>query len=109
MIGPAELVEMQQAAQGLHVAEALVAYVQALLAATRNSAELAGGLSPRAGLGLLAAARAWALLDGRDHVLPEDVQTLFPHVGAHRLHLAGDGRPAPPATLIRLLQAVAVG
>ena len=109
VIGPAELLEMQQAAQGLHVAEALVAYVQALLAATRNSAELAGGLSPRAGLGLLAAARAWALLDGRDHVLPEDVQALFPHVAAHRVHLAGDGRPVPPATLLRLLQAVAVG
>jgi MoxR-like ATPase len=109
VIGPAELLEMQQAAQGLHVADALVAYVQALLAATRNSTELAGGLSPRAGLGLLSAARAWALLDGRDHVLPEDVQILFPHVAAHRLHLAGDGRPAPPATLVRLLQAVAVG
>ena len=54
-------------------------------------------------------ARAWALLDGRDHVLPEVVQTLFPHVAAHRLHLAGDGRPAPAATLVRLLQTVAVG
>ena len=70
--------------------------------------ELVSGLSPRAGLGLLAAARAWALLDGRDHVVPDDVQTLFPHVAAHRLHLAGDGRPAPPATLVRLMQAVAV-
>ena len=109
VIGPGELLDMQLAAQGLHVAEALVAYVQTLLAATRNSAELAGGLSPRAGLGLLAVARAWALLDGRDHVLPEDVQTLFPHVAAHRLHLAGDGRPATAATLVRLLQTVAVG
>ena len=59
-------------------------------------------------IGLIAAARAWALLDGRDHVLPDDVHTLFPHVAAHRLHLAGDGRPAPPATLVRLMQAVAV-
>ena len=42
-------------------------------------------------------------------MLPEDVQTLFPHVAAHRLHLAGDGRPAPAATLVRLLQTVAVG
>ena len=105
---PAALVELQHAAQRVHVSEALVDYVQALLGTTRNSPELANGLSPRAGLGLIAAARAWALLDGRDHVLPDDVQTLFPHVAAHRLHLAGDGRPAPPATLIRLMQAVAV-
>ena len=105
---PAALVELQHAAQRVHVSEALVDYVQALLGTTRNSPELANGLSPRAGLGLIAAARAWALLDGRDHVLPDDVQTLFPHVAAHRLHLAGDGRPAPPATLVRLIQAVAV-
>jgi len=105
---PAALVELQQAAQRVHVSEPLVDYVQALLGTTRNSPELVSGLSPRAGLGLLAAARAWALLDGRDHVLPDDVQTLFPHVAAHRLHLAGDGRPAPPATLVRLMQAVAV-
>ena len=105
---PAALVELQHAAQRVHVSEALVDYVQALLGTTRNSPDLANGLSPRAGLGLIAAARAWALLDGRDHVLPDDVQTLFPHVAAHRLHLAGDGRPAPPATLVRLMQAVAV-
>ena len=105
---PAALVELQHAAQRVHVSEALVDYVQALLGTTRNSPDLANGLSPRAGLGLIAAARAWALLDGRDHVLPDDVQTLFPHVAAHRLHLAGDGRPAPPATLVRLIQAVAV-
>ena len=105
---PAALVELQHAAQRVHVSEPLVDYVQALLGTTRNSPELVSGLSPRAGLGLLAAARAWTLLDGRDHVLPDDVQTLFPHVAAHRLHLAGDGRPAPPATLVRLMQAVAV-
>ncbi|MDX9884934.1 MoxR family ATPase [Thauera sp.] len=105
---PAALLELQHAAQRVHVSEALVDYVQALLGTTRTSPELVNGLSPRAGLGLIAAARAWALLDGRDHVLPDDVQTLFPHVAAHRLHLAGDGRPAPPATLVRLMQAVAV-
>ena len=105
---PAALVELQHAAQRVHVSEPLVDYVQALLGTTRNSPALVSGLSPRAGLSLLAAARAWALLDGRDHVLPDDVQALFPHVAVHRLHLAGDGRPAPPATLVRLMQAVAV-
>ena len=108
VLGPDTVLELQRAASRVHVAAALIDYLQGLLAATRQSPELAGGLSPRAGLGLLAAARAWALLDGRDHVVPEDVQTLFPHVAAHRLHLAGDGRPIPPAALVRLLQAVAV-
>ncbi len=108
VITPAALQELQHAARALHVAEPLVDYVQALLHASRHGPELAGGLSPRAGLGLIAAARAWALIEGRDHVLPEDVQTVFPHVAAHRLHLAGDGRPAPPAAILRLLQSVAV-
>ncbi len=108
VISPAQLVELQQAAQAVTVAEPLIDYVQALLETTRHSTELAAGLSPRAGLGLIAAARAWALIDGRDHVLPEDVQIIFPHIAAHRLHLAGDGRPVSPATVVRLLQAVAV-
>ncbi|WP_068638222.1 AAA family ATPase [Thauera butanivorans] len=108
VIGPAELMGLQRAAQALHVADRLIDYVQALLSATRHDAELATGLSPRAGLGLLSAARAWALIDGRDHVLPEDVQTLFPHVAAHRLHLAGDARPVPATTLARLIQSVAL-
>ncbi|MFV8823557.1 AAA family ATPase [Thauera sp. WH-2] len=103
---PEEILELQMAAQEIHVADALIDYLQALLGATRSNPELAAGLSPRAGLGLLAAARAWALLDGRDHVLPEDVQTLFPHVAAHRLHLAADRRPIPPAALARLMQSV---
>jgi MoxR-like ATPase len=105
---PQALLTLQRAAMRLHVAEPLVDYVLALLSATRNSTELSGGLSPRAGIGLISAARAWALLDGRDHVLPEDVQTLFPHIAGHRLHLAGDGRPVPAASIVRLMQSVAL-
>jgi MoxR-like ATPase len=103
-----ELLALQHAASDVTVAEALIDYVQTLLATTRNHTELAAGLSPRAGLALIAAARAWALIEGRDHVLPEDVQTVFPHVAGHRLHVAGDGRPLPPASLVRLLQSIAV-
>ncbi len=106
IMSPGMLTELQNTAQTLIVAEPLVDYVQNLLTATRQSPDFTAGLSPRAGLALLAAARAWALIDGRDHVLPEDVQTVFPHVAGHRLHLAGDGRNAPPATLARLLQTV---
>lgn len=108
VIRPEDLLTLQRAAHGVAVAERLVDYVQALLGSTRHSPELAGGLSPRAGLGLLAAARAWALIDGRDHVLPEDVQTVFPHVAGHRLHAAGDGRSAPPELLAQLVRDVAV-
>ena len=108
VITPDELIGLQRSAQTLHVGDRLIDYVQALLAASRNDTELAAGLSPRAGLGLLAVARAWAMIHGRDHVLPEDVQGLFPHVAAHRLHLAGDARPVPPATLTRLIRAVAL-
>lgn len=64
----------------------LIAYVQALLEASRTHAHVRLGLSPRAGLSLLAAARAWAALAGRDHVLPEDVQAVFVPLTRHRLH-----------------------
>jgi MoxR-like ATPase len=67
------------------------------------------GLSPRAGLGLLASARAWALMAGRDHVLPEDVQAVLPAVAGHRLR-AADETPLPPdeRLVCRLIEAVAL-
>jgi MoxR-like ATPase len=88
----ATLAEWQREAAEIHVAPALLDYVQALLAASRGHSAAAGGdiggrhgLSPRAGLMLLAAARAWALIAGRPMVLPEDVQAVFPAVAGHRL------------------------
>ncbi|MEO8345555.1 MAG: AAA family ATPase [Betaproteobacteria bacterium] len=87
----ATLAEWQREASEIHVAPALLDYVQSLLAASRgqsgNGAEAGGrrGLSPRAGLMLLAAARAWAMIAGRPMVLPEDVQAVFPAVAGHRL------------------------
>ena len=81
---PSDLLAAQVQAARLHVAPALLDYVQALLAATRTAA-FAEGLSPRAGLSLLAAARAWAWFDGRGHVIPEDVQNVLPAVAGHRL------------------------
>lgn len=87
---PAELIALQQQVRQVHASEALIDYVQALLAFSRESPWFLTGLSPRAGLALLAAARAWALLEGRDHVMPEDVQVVLPHVAAHRLQPAGE-------------------
>jgi MoxR-like ATPase len=69
----------------IHVAEALLDYVQALARASRDHPELAWGLSTRGVLALLQAARGWALLAGRDHVLPEDVQAVWVPVTGHRL------------------------
>jgi MoxR-like ATPase len=89
----ATLLEWQREATAVHVAPALLDYVQALLAASRGSGADTGvrrGLSPRAGLMLIAAARASALIGGRPMVLPEDVQRVFPAVAGHRL--AGGAR-----------------
>ncbi|HEX7985705.1 MAG TPA: MoxR family ATPase [Duganella sp.] len=82
---PAELAAAQQALKQLHVSAALVDYVQALAAASRQNGLFAEGMSPRAAIALLQAARAWAALEGRDHVLPEDVQAVLVPVCAHRL------------------------
>jgi MoxR-like ATPase len=88
----ATLAEWQREAAEIHVAPALLDYVQALLGASRGRTPGASGdsgarrgLSPRAGLMLIAAARAWALIAGRPMVLPEDVQAVFPAVAGHRL------------------------
>jgi MoxR-like ATPase len=80
-----ELATVQQEVRQVHVAPALLDYVQAIIDYTRKSPEYANGLSPRAALGLLHAARAWALIAGRTHVIPEDVQAVVPGVVAHRL------------------------
>lgn len=69
----------------VHVSAELLDYLQRLLAASRDATEFVYGLSPRAGLGLLQAAKAWAWLAGRDYVLPDDIQTLLAPVCNHRL------------------------
>jgi MoxR-like ATPase len=80
-----ELVDLQHRVQQIHVSAALLDYVQALVGHTRRSADYVNGLSPRAALAVLHAARAWALMAGRGHVLPEDVQAVLPAVVSHRL------------------------
>jgi len=75
----------QRAVRSVHIADALLDYAQALIRRTREAAELKLGLSPRAGQGLIRAAQAWAFLDSRAAVLPEDVQAVLPAVVAHRL------------------------
>jgi MoxR-like ATPase len=101
--------EMQAAAQRVHCSDALLEYVQSLIASTRQRTDILIGLSPRAGQGLVRAARAWALLAGRDMVVPEDVQAVFASVAAHRLERAGTATAADHAAFIaELARGVAV-
>jgi MoxR-like ATPase len=84
----ADLLSVQEAARRVHASDALRAYVVSLLGRTREDARVELGASPRAGLMLLRAAKARALLQGRDHVLPDDVQSMADVVLAHRIVLA---------------------
>jgi MoxR-like ATPase len=90
IITPEQLTDIQKLVSKVHVSEALAAYVQRLLAYSRESGLYQFGLSPRAGLSLIRAAQAWAFLEDREHVLPEDVQAVLPSVVAHRLVARGD-------------------
>jgi MoxR-like ATPase len=96
---------LQEACAGVHVGERILDYVQALLAASRSMSGVAQGLSPRSGIGLLAATRAWALIAGRDHVRPEDVQAVVPTVAGHRLH-GGGSHHGVEALVRKLVEAV---
>ncbi len=84
-MSPKELIATQTEVANIHVAKNLLDYLQAILRFTRESSLFHGGLSPRAGLGLLTSARAWALLNRRDYVLPEDIQAVLGPVVGHRL------------------------
>jgi len=81
---------LQDAVDDVRVSEPLIEYVQRLVAYSRNAPEFAFGLSPRGALALLHAARAWALIHDRSHVVPEDVQAVLPGVVEHRLREAAD-------------------
>jgi MoxR-like ATPase len=82
---PEQLQKIQQAVIQVHVSPALLDYCQGIINFTRNSSEYHCGLSPRAGLALLTAAKAWAFMDRRDAVIPEDLQAVLAAVAGHRL------------------------
>ena len=88
-LGRERLLALQGQAAGIHVSDALLDYVQDLVDATRRTGDFTVGLSPRAALSLLACARAWALIEGRSMVLPEDVQAVAIGVMGHRLQATG--------------------
>ena len=105
----ADLMALQQQVKQIFASPALLDYIQAILRHTRESARFVHGLSPRAGLSLLAAARAWALLDGRNAVLPEDIQIVLPGVASHRLQSVQDVQLSDGDKLAReLIEAVPI-
>ncbi|MBF0371664.1 MAG: AAA family ATPase [Magnetococcales bacterium] len=105
LLEPSQLQALQKAATQPTVSSALLDYLQALLAFSRDSGHYQSGLSPRAGLALLHAARAHAFLERQKAVLPEDIQAVLPSVANHRLHL---DTPSGDDPVRHLLESVAV-
>lgn len=82
---PEDIIQLTEDCRKIHVSEALLDYVQALLAETRNGRWFESGLSPRAGIALLQCSKAFAFLDARDFAIPEDVKAVFPALAHHRM------------------------
>ena len=109
VINPQTLTALQTRLQQIHESKPLLDYLLALIRSSRLSPWFASGLSPRAGLALQKCARAWAMLHGRDHVLPEDIQHVMPCVAAHRLQIHPDHQHEKIDELInRLIRQVPV-
>ncbi|GGH50044.1 hypothetical protein GCM10010975_02730 [Comamonas phosphati] len=103
-----QLEQLQQAVLQVHASEALLDYVQDLVDATRNGQWFVQGLSPRAAIALLRAAKAIALMQGRDYVAPDDVQAVLPQVAAHRLVPVGSAGRGAAEQVRAMMHAVAL-
>jgi MoxR-like ATPase len=106
VVDAGQLRALQQQVKAVRTSPALIDYLMALIRATREHRLLRHGLSPRAGLALKHAAQAWALLEGRSGVIPEDVQAVFTAVAGHRLSVAERGNARVIAD--EILTAVAI-
>ncbi|MCF6219263.1 MAG: AAA family ATPase [Gammaproteobacteria bacterium] len=103
-----QLLALQQQVSQVQCTDALINYLQALLSFSREAPYFSNGLSPRSGLGLLQAAKAWAFIEGRDYLLPEDLQQLLPYVAGHRLISQEVGEHYSSDALLNLFHEVAV-
>ena len=103
---PVDLQLLQQKVLQVHAADPLLTYVQDLVAATRSGRWFLQGLSPRAGIAVVRAAKAQALLSGRDYVAPDDVQAILPQTVAHRLIPVGDAGRGPIEQVRAMMEAV---
>jgi MoxR-like ATPase len=108
-LSPDALMALQREAQGVHLSDALVDYVQALVRYTRESPEIETGLSPRAAIALTMAGRAHAFIEHHSGVFPDDVQAVFPAVAGHRIKPASRSQYRSPSELTaHVLTAVAI-
>ena len=108
LLTPEEVIHLQQTAATVQTSETLINYIQNILDFTRSAPDFYMGLSPRAGLYLLKAARTWAFINGRNYTLPEDVQKVLPFVAGHRLRSADHQGEMARDELMALLSTVAV-
>jgi MoxR-like ATPase len=108
LLTPAELAQLQHQVQAIHAAAPLVTYVQDLITATRSGRWFAQGLSPRAGIAVIRAAKAQALLSGRDYVAPDDVQAILPQTVAHRLIPVADAGRGAVEQVRAMLETIAL-
>jgi MoxR-like ATPase len=107
-LGRETLLALQDRADAVKTSESLLDYLQRLVGFTRQDGDIGVGLSPRGVLALLRCARAWAAMEGRDYVVPEDVQQVFPAVTGHRLRDGAHLLPADGAIVHRVLASVDV-
>jgi len=103
-----DVLKIQQRIGGVHISDALLNYIQDILAFTRTSAHFHIGLSPRAGMAITQAARSWSYISGRDYVLPEDVQKIMPWVVGHRLRSKEDLEEIPRQRLTTILSEIPI-
>jgi len=108
LMTPFDLQQLQQQVLQVHASDPLLDYVQDLIAATRSGRWFLQGLSPRAGIAVIRAAKAQALLSGRDYVAPDDVQAILPQAIAHRLIPVGDAGRGAIEQVRAMVQAVAL-
>jgi len=106
LVTPADLQALQQQVLEIHAADPLINYVQDLVAVTRSGRWFVQGLSPRAGIAVMRAAKAQALLAGRGYVAPDDVQAILPQTIAHRLQPVSSAGRGPLEQVRAMLEAV---
>ncbi len=107
VLNPEKLTQLQHAAAQVKASESLASYVLALINKTREPGQFVLGLSPRSGVSLMRAAKAWAYLEGRDFLIPEDIKAVFPAVAGHRLKPMQSAQ-SPSQAVAQVLQNVPV-
>lgn len=108
IISPEDVMKLNRDCQAVHISGALLDYIQALLAETRNSRWFEVGLSPRAGIAMLQCCKAYAFLEGRDFAIPEDVKAIFPGLARHRMTVPHGMESSVGEQISELLNQVAV-